>query len=460
MNHLECVTVRILADRELCSGCLMWSDDGKSLYCLTARHNLYIERIDVTTGKNMLQFASEITITSDCGCKQYSIINYFQEGGGDKEPTEGLDLTIFEIEQNEYTKDVPGTITAGYFSKEYDYKISGYPKIMNGDRAAINAEFNEEKGNGGLLFNLQNQNSTPFTKYNDILGISGSGCFQEVHRMYKFVGIENSTPNSLVPYNLVHCIPSTAINKLLSDNNLPLLPLPTPSYIDNKFGNYLTHNEVLGKAVYVNDWVKISSSDEIEKEINNLFSDENKDTNTLCLCGQSGIGKTRGVLEASKKFKHVIYYENYDTFRKESNIIMREFDEKGEPFKIIVDEVGYDKPQSVNSDFFSYPEIKIALIITVPKQKYPYNSMFVEIKACDDDVKKIVKKKFESSTYITADLAAVIADSIFSLCYNDLRLALLFSEIVERDPNKDIMRIQPSQMFSDFRTAEAILKKP
>lgn len=425
------------------SACLLWSEDKEHLYCITADH---------CTHKDGIEYDIHIKYHYNGELKEFKIKK-------DKLSDSTNDVAIFELEYKEYVDIIPYTLTSDLLVPPKYCCINGYPQKNKTERSAISAEFISKNNDGRIDLNIPHLDNDSYSRYDEIIGISGSGCYEVVGNNIKFFGIENKSLNRDVPFKEVHCVPLPTINCLLKCNNKAELPKPIPSYITRRIGKgYVSVNEVLRKYSLNNTWTEISITDSIIKNVQTHFT--NNANSTLFVCGLSGIGKTRSVLMACTKkgFENTLYYENFSGFKEDLLALKKYTEETNEILNIIVDEAQVKDWNYVNdelNDRFQY--FRIIFIGTISKNQYSNDKNFIYISTCvEDDVKKIVEAQYPLFT-------PEEVQCVYNLSYNDLRLAMLISRLHNDDKkqelNTNVMVGRATQLYDKYSSAKGILER-
>lgn len=419
------------------SGCLLWSEGKKQLYCITAKHCIS-DNISLKTYADGGLYS--LNIIDDVICNKTD------------------DIAIYKIVVDEYTKGIPYTLTSNLLTPPRKVAINGFPKINNTIRSDISAEYNSVTNN---IINLSVQSLDAYTvnRLDEVEGISGSGCYEVIDNFVKFIGVENKAINDDVTYKNLYAIALDAINIILTESKLPLLPNPTPSYITERIGNYQTISQSLAKQSYRNRWVDLTISENIRKSVIEHFKDEPL---VLFLCGQSGIGKTRGVLNTCNvtKYKFSIFYETVQNFKQDKSTLINYALKYHEKLNIIIDEATLDDYNEINDCFGVYKQyFKFILIGTMAKKQSNRIKNLKYLKQIgEDDIKNVLKEEY--SSFSDEEL-----NDIYKLAHNDLRLAILISRLYAKEKESEsdftmpILKGCSSKLIDEYSSADRILKK-
>lgn len=441
IDSIKRITVRIFLDgRQSGTGCLVWSGGNEKLYCITAGHCI----------KSESNRTPDIKIKSDDKSIEYQYTDVICN--------DTTDIVIFEIVLAVLMRTPPDVDVSSYMKDKCLCYIVGYPKIYEEKVCTVRAEFNHQNTQQ-IVLNLKDYNEDTEDRLDNIRGISGGSCFAIIGNKLSFIGIEQNLPNTKMPFNEVICASINVINELLSKNDWPLLRRPTPSYIFERIGSYSTVMEVLYEKEFINPLVETNVSQIIRDNIQNHFQERTPDSNVLCICGQSGIGKTKSVLEACRNSPNTVYYSSYDRFSDDISKIKRHSKDTSEPFDIIVDEVKFEDSIDINREFYNTHNIKIVLIVTMPKESYNNQRNIIYVDQCtENEFKEIISEACAYPYLSNSD-----TNAIYQLSYNDLRLALLLTEIYINDKDNlrdgNITNISGSQMQTEYRTARSILHR-
>lgn len=427
------------------SGCLLWADDKSTLYCVTAKHCTCCTKsgneYDVKIKTKVNGEIKELIIDSNKFCSVSD------------------DIAIYIIKIDEYTKNIPYTQTSNLQKKPNEIYINGYPLRNNYVRTAIPAKFisNDKET---IYFNIESLDAFGVERFDEVNGISGSGCYEVRGGIVTFVGIENKALTRDVPFKELHAISLDKINEILLMNDLPVLPAPTPSYITVPMGSYKTIERALTEYNFRNKWVDLEIFKTIKENVEHHFGSNDV---SLYLCGLSGIGKTRGVLQACElgKQANTIYYNNYNEFSTDKAKLRNHAITTGEKFYIVIDEVQFNHFTELNNEFEALKVyFKFILIGTMSKQQL--NSGHGNILSLNlierEDVIKVISAQYPSFSLEEQEI-------IYSLSHNDLRLAVLIARLYSNDKNTpnnlDIpLSVSPSSKLKDnYSSAESILNK-
>ena len=447
-NDFDAISALIFnGDIHIGSACLLWSEDKENLYCITADH--------CTRHKNGTDYDVHIKYHDNGELKDYKII-------GNKMCDQVNDVAIYELEQSDDAKaTIPYTLTSNLLVPPKACYISGYPQKDQKTRRTIHAEFIPMNTDKIIYLNLPDLDVDSINRYDEIVGISGGGCYEVIENGIKFIGIENKALDKDVPFREVHCVPLPRINQLLISKEKSELPKPTPSYITERLGKYSTASEILSNQSFNNTWVDLSISEDVKKKIHNHFT-SSKDKTSLFICGLSGVGKTRSVLNACKAngFENTIYYKNYYSFSNDM-IELRNYSTNNiETFNIIIDEATLENWHEVNNSFYEYSDyFRIVLIGTVPKNQdlRDENTFQLSLNPEKDTIKVI---EAEHPSFTQEEM-----QSIYKLSRNDLRLTILISRLYENEKKRNISKDasiinRPAVFLRDtFSSAEDILKR-
>lgn len=440
-NDYDAISALVFdGENHIGSACLLWSESKQNLYCITADH---------CTFKNALDFDVHIKQFKEGELKEYKV-----KGNKMSDPVN--DIAIYELDYPDNAETIPFTLTSDLLTPPLNCYISGYPQKNSTARSTIPAVFISKNDNGRIDLNLPDLDIDGINRYEEIVGISGGGCYEVIGNIIKFFGIENKALNREVPFREVHCVSLSMINQILINKNKPELPKPTPSYITQKIGRYSSVSEALSKFRFNNPWANISITESIIKNVQNHFY--NNIDGALFICGLSGIGKTRSILMAckQKEFENALYYENFSIFKEDLMPLKKYTSETNEILNIIVDEAQLKDWNYVNDELFDrFDFFRIVLIGTISKNKYNNDKNFIYISSCvEDDVKKIVEAQYPLFT-------PEEVQGIYNLSYNDLRLAMLISRLHNNDKQQtistNVMAGRATQLYDRYSSAKDIL---
>ena len=422
------------------TGCLIWSDNQTKLYCLTANHCTF----DIEKNNH---FKVSIQYKMDENNIELTIV-------GKKLYKEGIDLAIYEIEQNDLTKEIPVTYISDLSTRPSKVQINSFPITQSDERILLDADYNS-KTDKQIVLNIKNLNSETDDKLGDVIGVSGSGCYETIGKTIKLFGIENKARDVKLSYNELHAIELSYVNEILSVNDFPKLPKSTSTYLTERFGEYKSVEEVIQLPSFANNWVDLEISNAIYKMVEQHFISRNE--LSIYLCGFSGIGKTRGCINAcySLEFGNAIYYENYNNFILNETNLKNYARNNYEKLYIIIDEVVIDDWKKINSSYYSLSEhFKFIAIGTVSKKQSKTlsdNAFFLDSSSAQE-IRTLIKEQF--SLFDDETLNA-----IYKLSYNDLRLAILIAELYDKDNTVDYSMSSSSYLQNEYTDVNAILER-
>lgn len=425
-------------DNHVGSGCLLWSEDNNILYCITANHCCS----DNTIIKSSIN--GDLHTLSTLSEKIYSDTD---------------DIAIYQILVNDYTRTIPRTMICNLSNQSQKVHINGYPINSGRQRVAIEAvcTSNDESK---IYLNVSGLDSCAVERFDEVKGISGSGCYDVVGKNIRFMGIENKAINNNVPFKVLHAINFDRINSTLLFNKLPPLPQSTPLYMIDPIGSYKTVEQALMEYNFQNKWAELEIYQILKTSIESHVNSENL---SLYLCGMSGIGKTRGVLNVCRQlgYNYTIYYDNFRTFNDEKRKLQKHANLSNEKFFIIIDEVEFKDFTNSNSEFEALKKnFKLIFIGTVPKEQpnVGYSDIIYMDLIGKNDVIKVVSEQYPS-------LTSEELDDIYHLSYNDLRLAILISRLYCKDKfsttdfSMPILSGSARKLRDNFSSVESILEK-
>lgn len=184
------------------------------------------------------------------------------------------------------------------------YRLIGYPNILQGnidtEQISLTARFNSSDNNK-YRFNM---NDLPGNdKIKSVEGVSGGGFFEENSNGFYFIGIENEALNDNADFNLLSCLPKSEIDNFMREHNMEPLSESVPRYVLN----HTVVSEALSNKTFKSTLVKNSNINTVNNRIRQYYLDYS--STGLFICGQSGIGKTRSVLEACAEIdKFAVYF--------------------------------------------------------------------------------------------------------------------------------------------------------
>ncbi len=427
------------------SGCFLWSRDNSELYCITAYHCTY--NTEEKTDYNVRI--------------QYYVNNQLVEPSivGDRVFEAKDDIAIYRIKVDQYTKQIPHIMISDLSSPPENVVINGFPRFTKCKRCEVRVDY-KSNIHGIIYLEAPTLDSNKLERYDEVVGLSGSGCYEVIGNTIKLIGIQNKAINKDVPFKELQGITVEAINKILLANNLPQLPVPIAAFITKPIGSYKPIEQALADYSFKNKWAELDIFQTIKSNVKrHMFSE----AMSMYLCGMSGIGKTRGVLYAFKQagYHNVVYYNSFKNFDNEKHKLQQHTESTNEKFYIIIDEVDFKDFSSTNNEFqFWGDRFKFIFIGTVSKCQMDIS--------CEDTIyldliqrKDIIKVISEQYPMFSSEEQ----EEIYQLSHNDLRLAILISRLYFNDENNSnegsmpILRGSTKRLKDKYGSAKDILRK-
>ena len=382
-------------------------EDGK-FYCLTSNHCVEIKPLQLFLTDDS---AKELPLT------------YRNIIADDKN-----DIAVIDIDYS--ARDYPlERIFIGKVNALYETgKLAGFPQSRSGDLAIYSVKFQGiDSPNYKIIVSLDNTNTSKQLLLDQVKGISGGGILAiEPDSKYKLFGIETKMADEFDSFNELVGTTIEAFNALLEKNGWPLLACPKYYYSSaswNEGRNVL----IIEKEKYkINSWVGTETATTIIREVQ--LSLLEKKGEPLLICGYSGIGKTRTVLEAciqNPELSNALVFNGYKDFSNFFNYKLREYCNSGteDPIYLIVDDISLDEWRELARIQSSYTNIRAVAIAEMgSNQSQSSYSYIIQMMPYDEtNVVKIVQNIFPS-------LSEEELQAIYRLSSNDLRFALLIAE--------------------------------
>lgn len=211
----------------------------------------------------------------------------------------------------------------------------------------------------------------------------------------------NDYPNIIRHYNLFINNPSNSLMRLM---RVPLETLSSEYSLRNSF-------------------IETDDIKQVIKRIQEHFESDTID-NVLYICGLTGIGKTKIVLEACKKitreldlFKTVIYLDQYYNNSKEYRQILFEIRETRASY-IIFDDVYFSDLDKLESAVRNNPNIRVIAIVNASKNdKISGNNIYLNKPEDNDLLRKYIDDI--SNNKLPRDTV----NKIIQICNNDFKFA-------------------------------------
>ena len=193
--NFSSISVMICSENvQIGSGCLLWSNDLTNLYCITAAH--CIKDID----------QSKITVKNDsCSFVNISIVVNNSD----------YDVAVLLINDDAGIEDVPviHTYDGSNITNE-KVLIVGFPYKFENTQTEVQCQILPHDEYNYTVY-VDSLDPHQIERFEDVNGLSGSGCFFKSGNTYKFIGIENKAITKDVPFKNLNCIKYEIINTLL-----------------------------------------------------------------------------------------------------------------------------------------------------------------------------------------------------------------------------------------------------
>lgn len=439
------ITVKIECNGMSGSGCLYQPDSDDYSYVFTAKHCLKGKE-----GQEKKFAIEDIKISMHERRKiwnsNFKVLDF-------KLAEDGVDLAVIVIEK--FTMKYSPKICKLRDNISKGIKIYGYPKAIEKElipTQVLTGEFIQNIE--GVVEFKTNDNIHTYAddakKYLD--GFSGCGIFIEVDNELILTSIYTSVKNQDVAYSVLigECI--SEIDNLLQTSGLKKLTEYTPQYKINLSKRYKNLTE-WEKLVTLNsdNWVETENNRELIEYIKTHLK-ENNENNLLHIIGKSGSGKTRTAFQAcyeDDKLKHVMYFEKYGEIKEELKTYIKT--NNTNRYVLVIDDVSLDEWQMLDREFISYNNIRI-ISIGVVQSSDLHDRIGVKVNKCpsDEDMKLIINSNSDIND-------EGIIEYIVNLCENDLRLAIMFKDIIKKDTDKSILN--KDYMVTRFTSVESILNR-
>lgn len=439
------ITVKIECNGMSGSGCLYQPDSDEYSYVFTAKHCL-----EGKEGQEKLFTIEDIKISIHERRKiwksDFKVLDF-------KLAEDGIDLAVIVIEK--FNMKYSPKICRLRDNISQDIKIYGYPKAIEKElipTQILTGEFIQNIE--GVVEFKTNDNIHTYAddakKYLD--GFSGCGIFVEVDNELILTSIYTSVKNQDVAYSVLigECI--SEIDNLLETSGLKKLTEYTPEYKINLSKRYkdLTEWE---KLVTLNsdNWVETENNRELIEYIKTHLK-ENNENNLLHIIGKSGSGKTRTAFQAcyeDNELKHVMYFEKYGEVKEELKNYIKT--NKTNRYILVIDDVSLDEWQMLDREFISYNNIRIISIGVVQSSDLQDRiGVKVNKSPSDEDMKLIINSNSDIND-------EEIIEYIVNLSKNDLRLAIMFKDIIKKDNDKSTLN--KDYMVNRFISVESIFNR-
>lgn len=437
---LRKVAVRVCSGEEHGSGWIVPSIVEGRFYCLTAKHC-------VNKGNVRLFF-----ITDDNKEEPLGYTDIIES------PDEDCDAAILLVDYppERYPHE---RVFIGRANRLYEEGgLAGFPTSRTGKLVPYSGKFRHIDSYGNTIYmRLADVNPSQKLLCEQISGISGGGFFVvDDGDEYKLLGIETELADMGDTFNEVQGPTIEVFDKLLQSKDWPALARPKyryASFLWNQGRNVLTKKlEYYG----YDAWVDTAVSENLIREIRSHLVCQGE--KPLLICGFSGIGKTRTVLQActeNPELSNALFFDSYEQFSSNFQSGLRNYSKTSasEPIYLIVDDVSFDEWEDLRRCLIPHQNIRAVAIAEMGLDEAaqyarsdPY--MMQMIPHDEADVVKIIHYRYPSLSQ--EDLHA-----IYRLSDNDLRFALLIAGEYAKSGNQDVWDIRTQR--SAMQIAERIM---
>jgi hypothetical protein len=428
INDLKEFTIKIEYNERYGSGCIYNAPNSDYTYIFTAKHcfadvqNIINDEIVIESIKKEDINGDNIHISRhisrskwDCDFKVKDI--FLAE--------DDIDVAIIVISKKDISADLK--LMKVKANGKYDVSIYGYPEKLFDNKKYPTQHIGGymvevDNINGEFQFNIEECLDTFNCEAKTAIdAFSGCGVFREVVNQIYLVGIYNEVKVIDVAYNTLIGQDVSNFEKIINENNLAKLDIIYQEEHVSNIDKFISLNKWEKASLCdLSKWVDINSSRQIIETVKEHFNSDNNE-NILYIIGDSGIGKTRAVLEACKSneiYKDVKYFEKYKTV---DNKFLEELKISQSKSYIVIDDVTLEEWEEVNKYWEKNCNMRMVLIGVLPKNKRTISS---GICYKDSPDKKEVKQILENN----CELGEELINQIINLSDNDLRLALLIKD--------------------------------
>lgn len=437
---LRKVAVRVHSGEEHGSGWIVPSIAEGRFYCLTAKH---------CVDKGSIRL---FLITDDNKGEPLGYTDIIES------PDENCDAAILLVDYppERYPRE---RVFIGRANKLYEEGgLAGFPSSRPGKLVPYSGKFRHIDSCGKTIYmRLADVNLSLKLLHEQISGVSGGGFFVvDDGDEYKLLGIETELTDMADTFNEVQGPTIEVFDQLLQSKDWPALARPRyryASFLWNQGRNVLTKKlEYYGHDA----WVDTAVSESLIREIRSHLIC--KGERPLLICGFSGIGKTRTVLQActeNPELSNALIFDSYAQFSSDFESGLRNYSRASasEPIYLIVDDVSFDEWEDLRRCLLPYQNIRAVAIAEMGLDEAaqyarsdPY--MMQMVPHDEADVVKIIHHRYPSLSQ--EDLHA-----IYRLSDNDLRFALLIADEYAKSGNRDVWAMQTQR--SAMQIAERIM---
>lgn len=353
----------------------------------------------------------------------------------------------------------PKEVFVGHINSTYDCAVLvGYPSLRKGDIACYNVKLGHSDviGRGSFYVCLEDTYTFSDELHEQVVGISGGGCFSiEDNSDYKLIGIETGFVDKQQSFGEIACLDLSIFKELLQKEGWQELERPKYHYSSIPWSNGCNVLDKQKEYDNYDTWIDTVTSVNLIPEIQgHLLSGEVVEP--LLLCGFSGIGKTRTVLQACAQdgeLSNALIFDSFNDFSEVFQQYLRNYlrSSAEEPVYLIVDNIKIDDWYDLKASIKPYKNAHAVAIAEMGVEDQRTDFPMLRMEPCkEDDVVRIIKNAHPSLD--EEDLHA-----IFRLSDNDLRFALLIAYAYERAPDRCGWNIR--EMKSDTTSASRIVNR-
>lgn len=421
------------------SGWIAPSEKAGIFYCLTARHclkepdfSLFLETKD--GGREELQY-TEVVMDKD-----------------------GPDAAILCVD---YPADqYPEQLYIGEPNHAHNQALLiGYPGIRGGNRLCCRVKINyaDLPAERTIHVNIADASTGKADLQDQVKGISGGGCIvEDGSNEYKLVAIETGFVDQCDSLGELRCVELGVFNDLLQNHHMAPLAKPRYRYASQQWEQ---GRNVLQKQREYRDyerWVDTGAADDVIQGIHGYFHNPRKSDQPMLLCGFSGVGKTRTVLQACVRgadLCNAIFFDSFEDFDQVFNSRLKPYAAAApnEQVYLIVDDVKLEDWQELARAIRPCANIRALAIAEMGEElKNRQDLPTLWLPPCNEE------DSINIILTVHPTLDEENARTIFQLSRNDLRFALLIAYMVEKAP--DFLKWEEG-FASDTYSTQKLVKK-
>lgn len=349
---------------------------------------------------------------------------------------DGPDAAVLRV--NYPAVQYPERLYIGHLNHDHDRAIIiGYPKIRGGKRLCCRVEINYTglTAERTIRVNMVDASTGKADLHQQVEGISGGGCIvEDGSGEYKLVAIETGFADRHDSLGELGCVGLDVFNDLLLSNHMVPLAPPRYRYASQQWERGRNIQQKQKEYRDYDRWVDTKASAGVIQGLHEHFQNSKRPDRSMLLCGFSGVGKTRTVLQAfagGGELSNAIFFDSFEDFDQVFNSRLKPYAATApdERIYLIVDDVDLEKWQELDRTIRPYANIYALAISEMSEElKNRLDLPILWLPSCDEE--DTIKVILAAHPTLTREDAHTISQ----LSRNDLRFALLIAYMAEKAP--------------------------